>query len=154
MVYFSDGSRNHNEQPIIALGVKGMLYVELELTSMTRDVHSQYASVLPSAAWEMVELLHKLKSDGVVHVPGFYDDIVPPTEKEKAIYATLPNVDENLRKGYGTSPIYDPEKGYYIQLNNTPTFNISGMWSGHTGQGGATVLTSKAFAKILSLIHI
>ena len=148
MVYFSDGSMNHNEQPIIALGVKGMLYVELELTAMTRDVHSQYASVLPSAAWQMVELLHKLKSDGVVHVPGFYDDVVPATEKEKAIYNTLPNVDANLRASYGTDPIYDPQVGYYVQLNNTPTFNISGMWSGHTGQGGATVLTSKAYAKI------
>ena len=64
MVYFSDGSKNHNDQPIIALGVKGMLYVELVLTTMTRNVHSQYAPVLPSAAWQMVQLLNKLKTDG------------------------------------------------------------------------------------------
>ena len=86
MVYFSDGSKNHNDQPIIALGVKGMLYVELVLTTMTRDLHSQYAPVLPSAAWQMVQLLNKLKTeDGVVHVPGFYDDVVAPTEREKEI---------------------------------------------------------------------
>lgn len=149
MVYFSDGSKNHNDQPIIALGVKGMLYVELVLTTMTRDLHSQYAPVLPSAAWQMVQLLNKLKTeDGVVHVPGFYDDVVAPTEKEKEIYASLPNVDENLKAGYGAYPVYPKEKGYYIQLNGTPSFNISGLYSGHTGQGTATVLTSKAVAKI------
>lgn len=149
MVYFSDGSKNHNDQPIIALGVKGMLYVELVLTTMTRDLHSQYAPVLPSAAWQMVQLLNKLKTeDGVVHVPGFYDDVVAPTEREKEIYATLPNVDENLKAGYGAYPIYPKDTGYYIQLNGTPSFNISGIYSGHTGQGTATVLTSKAVAKI------
>lgn len=149
MVYFSDGSKNHNDQPIIALGVKGMLYVELVLTTMTRDLHSQYAPVLPSAAWQMVQLLNKLKTeDGVVHVPGFYDDIVLPTDQEKEIYDMLPSVDEDLKKTYGTYPVYPKEKGYYVQLNGTPSFNISGIYSGHTGQGTATVLTSKAVAKI------
>lgn len=149
MVYFSDGSKNHNDQPIIALGVKGMLYVELVLTTMTRDLHSQYAPVLPSAAWQMVQLLNKLKTeDGVVHVPGFYDHVAAPTEKEKEIYASLPNVDENLKAGYGAYPVYPKELGYYIQLNGTPSFNISGIYSGHTGEGTATVLTSKAVAKI------
>lgn len=112
MVYFSDGSKNHNDQPIIALGVKGMLYVELVLTTMTRDLHSQYAPVLPSAAWQMVQLLNKLKTeDGVVHVPGFYDHVAAPTEKEKEIYASLPNVDENLKAGYGAYPVYPKELG-------------------------------------------
>ena len=149
MVYFSDGSKNHNDQPIIALGVKGMLYVELVLTTMTRNVHSQYAPVLPSAAWQMVQLLNKLKTeDGTVHIPGFYDDVVQPTEIEKAIYDKLPDVRENLFKSYGAYPIYPADKGYYIQLNGTPSFNISGISSGYTGNGTATVLTSKAIAKI------
>ncbi len=149
MVYFSDGSKNHNDQPIIALGVKGMVYVELVLTTMTRDVHSQYAPVLPSAAWQMVQLLNKLKSeDGMVHVPGFYDDVIKPTEQEKSIYAELPDVREDLLRSYGTYPVYPEEDGYYVQLNGTPSFNIAGLCSGHTGPGTATVLTSKAVAKI------
>lgn len=149
MVYFSDGSKNHNDQPIIALGVKGMLYVELVLTTINRDLHSQYAPVLPSAAWEMVRLLNKLKAeDGTVLVPGFYDNIPEPTDRELEIYHHLPNVDENLKRTYGVAPVYPKEKGYYLQLNNTPSFNISGICSGHTGEGSATVLTSKATAKI------
>lgn len=149
MVYFSDGSKNHNDQPIIAMGVKGMLYVELVLTTMTRNVHSQYAPVLPSAAWQMVQLLNKLKTeDGFVHIPGFYDDVVPPTEAEREIYASLPDVGEDLLKSYGTYPVYPEDKGYYVQLNGTPSFNISGLSSGYTGEGTATVLTAKATAKI------
>lgn len=148
MVYFSDGSKSHSDEPIIALGVKGMLYVELILTAMTRDVHSQYAPVLPSAAWQMVELLGKLRKDGIVQIPGFYEDIVPATAEENAILNAGPNVDETMKKTYGTYPTYDRETGYYATLNNQPTFNISGISSGFTGEGGATVIPSKAVAKI------
>ena len=148
MVYFSDGSKSHSDEPIIALGVKGMLYVELILTTMSRDVHSQYAPVLPSAAWQMVELLGKLRKDGIVQIPGFYEDIIPATEEENAILNAGPNVDEALKKTYGTYPVYDKKTGYYATLNNQPTFNISGVFSGFTGEGGATVLPSKATAKI------
>lgn len=148
MVYFSDGAKNANDQPIIALGVKGMLAVQLNLTTMDKDIHSQYAPVLPSAAWQMVELLGKLRVNGKVAIPGFYDDIVPATEKENEILNNLPNVDEDIKKNYGAYPIYDEETGFYATLNNLPTFNIAGLSSGYTGEGGATVLTSKAMAKI------
>ncbi|MCI8652429.1 MAG: M20/M25/M40 family metallo-hydrolase [Angelakisella sp.] len=148
VTYFSDGSKNHNDTPIIALGVKGMLYVELRLTAMTRDLHSQYAPVLPSASWQMVELLGKLKKDGVVQVPGFYDDVLPITPEEKAIYDTLPDVSDDLRRTYNASPSYDPKLGYYGQLNGTPSFNLAGIASGYTGEGSATVLTSTAMAKL------
>lgn len=149
LVYFCDGSKNHNDQPIIALGVKGMLYVELILTTMKRNVHSQYAPVLPSAAWELVRLLNQLCSEnGVVNIPGFYDDIVEPTEQEREIYRSLPDVRNNIYDSYGTYPIYPEEEGYYLHLNGTPSFNISGLSSGYTGKGTATVLTSEASCKI------
>lgn len=148
VTYFSDGSKNHNDTPIIALGVKGMLYVELRLTTMTRDLHSQYAPVLPSAAWQMVELLSKIKKDGRCLIPGFYDDVVPISPAERAIYDKLPDVRENLKATYNAYPSYDPKLGYYGQLNGTPSCNISGMVSGHVGEGTATVLTSTAMARI------
>ena len=148
VTYFSDGSKNHNDSPIIALGVKGMLYVELRLTTMTRDLHSQYAPVLPSAAWQMVELLGKIKKNGRCLIPGFYDDVLPVTPAEQAIYSKLPDVRENLKETYNAYPEYDPELGYYGQLNGMPSCNISGLLSGHTGAGTATVLTSTAMARI------
>ena len=148
ITFFSDGSKNHNDTPIIAMGVKGMLYVELRLTTMSRDLHSQYAPVLPSAAWQMVELLGKLRRDGKVQIPGFYDGIVPVSPQEKAIYDTLPDVTEDLQRTYHASPSYDPYLGYYGQLNGMPSFNLSGLCSGHTGKGTATVLTSTAMARL------
>lgn len=148
VTYFSDGSKNHNDTPIIALGVKGMLYVELRLTTMTRDLHSQYAPVMPSAAWQLVELLGKLRKDGVVQIPGFYDDVIPITPQEKAVYDALPDVSADLKRTYGALPSYDPKLGYYGQLNGTPSFNIAGLCSGHTGKGTATILTSTAMARI------
>ena len=149
MVYFSDGSKSHSDEPIIALGVKGMLYVELILTAMTRDVHSQYAPVLPSAPWQLVELLGKLRSpDGHVNIPGFYDDVIPATQEENDILNAGPNTDENMKKTYGAYPRYDPQVGYYATLNNTPSFNIAGLCSGYIGEGSATVLPAKASVKI------
>ncbi len=148
VTFFCDGSKNHNDTPIVALGVKGMLYVELRLATMTRDLHSQYAPVLPSAAWQLVELLGKLRKDGVVQIPGFYDDVLPVTPQEKAVYDALPDVSADLKRTYGALPSYDPKLGYYGQLNGTPSFNIAGLLSGHTGKGTATVLTSTAMARI------
>ena len=97
-----------------------MLYVELRLTTMTRDLHSQYAPVMPSAAWQLVELLGKLRKDGVVQIPGFYDDVIPITPQEKAVYDALPDVSADLKRTYGALPSYDPKLGYYGQLNGTP----------------------------------
>lgn len=148
ITYFSDGSKNHNDTPIIALGVKGMLYVELRLTTMTRDLHSQYAPVLPSAAWQMVELLGKIKKDGRCLIPGFYDDVTPITPQEREIYDQLPDIRDNLKQTYNAYPVYDPDLGYYGQLNGMPSCNISGLLSGHVGAGTATVLTSTAMARI------
>ena len=148
ITYFSDGSKNHNDTPIIALGVKGMLYVELRLTTMTRDLHSQYAPVLPSAAWQMVELLSKIKKDGRCLIPGFYDDVIPIPPQEREIYDRLPDIRDNLKQTYNAYPSYDPELGYYGQLNGMPSCNISGLLSGHVGEGTATVLTSRAMARI------
>ena len=95
-----------------------------------------------------MELLSKIKKDGRCLIPGFYDDVVPISPAERAIYDKLPDVRENLKATYNAYPSYDPKLGYYGQLNGTPSCNISGMVSGHVGEGTATVLTSTAMARI------
>ena len=82
LVFFSDGPKNETNLPIIALGAKGQVSIDLTLCTMKKDAHSRFAPVLPSAAWEMVELLGKMKTGDYVNVEGFYDGIVPPSEKE------------------------------------------------------------------------
>lgn len=148
MVFFSDGPRHESGVPIIALGAKGLLSIEITLKTLKKDAHSMYAPVLPNAAWELVELLHKLKTDGVVRIPGFYDQVSPTTPLEKEFLDKLPDVKEKLKNNFGTEPVYPEDKSYYEQLLNTPTFNISGLVAGYTGVGGKTVLPSTATVKL------
>jgi len=83
-VIFADGPRHESGRPWICMGLKGMAYLELKLRTISKDAHSANAAVLPSAAWEMVQLLSKLVDDqGNVLVPGFYDDVLTSNELER-----------------------------------------------------------------------
>lgn len=144
LVFFSDGPKNEANIPIIALGCKGSITIGLTVTTMKTDAHSRYAPVLPSAAWQLVELLSKLKTGDHVNVPGFYDGIIPPTEKELDILHSLPSIEDDMKTIYGVAPQYPQELGYYVQLNTTPTFNLKQLHSGE----GAGVVTSRASASI------
>ncbi len=143
LVFFSDGPKDPGGLPIIALGAKGMLGIDLELRTMKKNVHSRYAPVLPNAAWQMVELLGKLRQGEKVLIPGFYDGIVEPSEQEKAILAAIPSVEDEMERDYGARPDCHG-RGFYDQLNNTPTFNISQIVTG----ASASVVPSTAKVSI------
>lgn len=144
LVFFSDGPKNERDLPIIALGAKGNITIKLELRTMKQDAHSRYAPVLPSAAWQMVELLGKLKTGDHVNVEGFYDGIVPPGQEEMEIYRALPPVEREMEEIYGVRPMCGADENYYVRLNTTPTFNIKQISSGD----GRGVVTSTAEALI------
>ncbi|NLT57564.1 MAG: M20/M25/M40 family metallo-hydrolase [Clostridiales bacterium] len=144
LVFFSDGPKNEKNIPIISLGAKGNVAIALTLTTLCKDAHSRYAPLLPSAAWQMVELLSKLKTGDRVHVPGFYDGIVPPTQQELDILNALPPIDQEIEAIYGVKPVYPAELGCYVHLNTTPTFNLKQLHSGD----GANVVTSRATASL------
>ena len=124
LVFFSDGPKNERDLPIIALGAKGNITIKLKLRTMNQDAHSRYAPVLPSAAWQMVELLGKLKTGDHVTVEGFYDGIVRPGQEEMEIYRSLPPVERAMEEIYGVKPTCGANENYYVRLNTTPTFNI------------------------------
>lgn len=132
LVFFSDGSKDPSGLPIIALGAKGVLGLTLKVRTLKKNVHSRYAPVLPNAAWRLVELLNKLKTGDTVHIPGFYDGIIPPSKKELDILKGLPDSSRQLEEMYGASVTLYGQK-FYDRLNNTPTFNISSITSGAAG---------------------
>ena len=144
LVFFSDGPKNEKNVPIIALGAKGVVSIDLILKTMKKDAHSRFAPVLPSAAWEMVELLGKLKTGDHVNVDGFYDGIVPPSAQEIEILKSLPPVEKEMEEIYGAVPCVNENEDYYVKLNTTPTFNIRQLHSGE----GAGVVTSQAYASL------
>jgi acetylornithine deacetylase/succinyl-diaminopimelate desuccinylase-like protein len=138
-------------RPGITLGAKGMLYVEYQVETMIRDAHSGSATILPSAAWRLIEALASLREpDGRVRIPGFYDDVRPPTAVQIAALADQTDMEEQMRETYGISAFVDGLTGLDLRTRAafSPTSNVAGIVSGYTGQGVKTVLPAQASAKM------
>ncbi|MBN1640953.1 MAG: M20/M25/M40 family metallo-hydrolase [Anaerolineae bacterium] len=139
------------DRPVFVLGSKGMLYVQYEVETMTRDAHSGSATALPSAAWRLVEALASLRGpDGRVRIPGFYDAVRPPTEAQIAALADLEDTEALVREMYGIESFVDGLTGMALRERQAfgPTCNIAGLSSGYTEEGVKTVLPARAMAKM------
>jgi len=146
------GGFNEKGQAHIAVGFRGLLYVEYSVETMARDAHSGGAHTLPSAAWRLVKALSSLKDDnGKVLIPGFYDDVREPTEMEQQ--AARDNVDleqeARAKAMYGIDAFLHNRSGYDLEISvYEPTANIAGFLTGYTEPGVKTVLPAKAMAKM------
>jgi acetylornithine deacetylase/succinyl-diaminopimelate desuccinylase-like protein len=138
-------------RPQFYLGAKGLLYIEMTLETASIDLHSMYAAVAPNPAWRLVWALNHFKDEtGRVMVPGFYDDIVPPTGEE------LERTDRNAfdpveyGKALGSKGLLRPSPGSTTARDTvfTPTCNIAGFVSGYGGPGSKTVLPRKVMVKV------
>jgi acetylornithine deacetylase/succinyl-diaminopimelate desuccinylase-like protein len=137
--------------PQITLGVKGLLYVQLECESISHDAHSSYGTVLPNAAWRLVWALSTIKGpDERVLIDGFYDDVRPPTPDERAAVEKMPHDEMETAKSYGIKHFLGDVRGLDYELRHyfQPTATIDGLSSGYEGEGPKTVLPAKAMAKI------
>jgi len=144
-VYRGDGSAG------VALGYKGALYVQLDAEALATDAHSSGAAILPSAAWRLVGALSSLRDDsGHVTIPGFFDDVVPPTEDERRALAAHPDNDDELKATFGVDAFLDGLAGAALRerASFSPTSNIAGLTSGYGGPGMKTVLPGRASAKL------
>ena len=146
------GGFNEKGQAALAIGFRGMLYVEYSVEVMKSDAHSGSAHALPSAAWRLVKALASLKAEnGRVLIPGFYDDVREPTESEKQIMkdSVDPEQEERLKAMYGIDSFLYGRSGYELEASVfEPTANIAGFLSGYTEAGVKTVLPAKAMAKM------
>ena len=142
LVFFSDGPKDPSGLPIIALGAKGDLSIHITVETMNRNVHARYAPVLPSAAWQLVEILGKCRSKDKILIPGFEEGILPFTKKEIEIMDKLPKSEDSLNTIYeAKSSNYG--KDFYPRLLGQPTFNICWIKTGANG-----VVPAKAEALI------
>jgi acetylornithine deacetylase/succinyl-diaminopimelate desuccinylase-like protein len=146
------GGFNEKDQAELAIGFRGMLYVEYSVELMKSDAHSGFAHALPSAAWRLVKALASLKDEnGRVLIPGFYDDVREPTESEKQMMkdSVDPEEEERLKAMYGIDSFLFDRRGYELEASVfEPTANIAGFLSGYTDAGVKTVLPAKAMAKM------
>ena len=145
------GGRNASNQPFMYLGLKGVLTVELSVKRLSGDAHSSLATVLPSAAWRLLDALRTIKGDDDrVLIDGFYDDITPVSDAEAAAISALPDETQELREIYGVRDFVNEVEGEALRrkLYLTPTANIAGLTSGYQGAGFKTVLPAAASAKL------
>jgi acetylornithine deacetylase/succinyl-diaminopimelate desuccinylase-like protein len=139
------------DRPEIALGTKGLLYVQLDVQGTGKDAHSGNAPILPSAAWRLVQALASLRTpEGRVRIPGFYDAVRPPTPAQLEAIAQQTDMEEEWRKAYQVGEFADRLTGPALRerLAFSPTCNIAGLLSGYTAEGIKTVLPARAMAKI------
>jgi len=146
------GGFNEKGQAAIAIGFRGMLYVEYSVDLMKVDAHSGGAHALPSAAWRLVTALSSLKDEnGRVLIPGFYDDVREPTEMEKQAARNKADLEQEARVKamYGIDAFLNNKTGYEHEISvYEPTANIAGFLSGYTEPGVKTVLPARAMAKM------
>ncbi len=150
-VIWEFGYVDEKDRPIISLGMKGLLYVELSVQESVRDVHSSLAVLIENPAWKLVEALKTLRNkDGKILIKDWYKEAEDFTNEELRIIASEPFDEKSFKKEYGIRRFVDNKKGVEIRkaLVGEPTCNIAGFTSGYEGPGAKTVLPSRALVKI------
>ena len=127
--------------------------MELSVRTASQDAHSGVGgSIFPNAAWRLVWALNTLKdSDEQIHLPGFYDNVLPPSDRDLELLALLPEENEHLLQTYGLNGfLKDLKGGVPLQREQVfvPTCTICGLTAGYQGPGTKTVLPAEAKAKV------
>ena len=150
-VLVSDTSLYGPGIPTLTYGLRGLCYMELTLTGPNRDLHSgTFGGGVDNPINVLAELISKLlDSNGKIKIPGFYDDVVKLTKKERDNFKRLPFSEKQYAKTLGVKELKG-EKGYSTleRVWARPTLDCNGIFGGFTGEGAKTVLPSKATAKI------
>ncbi|HAV29433.1 MAG TPA: peptidase dimerization domain protein, partial [Saprospirales bacterium] len=151
VVLVSDTSIISNEVPSITTGLRGLSYVEVEVSGANRDLHSGvYGGAVANPLNVLADMISSLKGkNGKIRIPNFYDDVLKVSKKERAAMNKAP-FDIKEYKSELKIDATMGEKGYTVleQTSIRPTLDVNGMWGGYIGEGAKTVLPAKAFAKI------
>ncbi|MFN0171196.1 MAG: dipeptidase [Bryobacteraceae bacterium] len=138
--------------PTLCIGLRGLVYMEVEAIGPQRDLHSgQYGGVAPNPLFGLIEILSKAKDErGLILVPGIYDRVEPPAAAEKESWERLPFCEEKfLKHEVGAMRLTgEPQYSALERIWARPTFEVHGIAGGFTAQGAKTVIPSKATAKV------
>jgi len=150
-VLISDSAMISLDTPSIDIGVRGLSYIEVEVTGPNRDLHS---GVYGGAVANPITILAKMiaschDENNHITIPGFYDDVLVATEEERKLMSLAPYDEKEYREDLGVAELWG-EKGFSTNERTgiRPTIELNGIWGGYQGEGAKTVLPSKATAKI------
>ena len=150
VILVSDTDKPGADQPGITYGLRGVVSYELTVTGPNRDLHSGlYGGSVLNPALALCGLLDKIISaDGKIQLPGFYDDVLPLSETERKALAKRPFDESEALAAIGIdAPFGEPEYTVLERRGARPSFDINGLTSGYQGDGGKTIIPSKASAK-------
>jgi acetylornithine deacetylase/succinyl-diaminopimelate desuccinylase-like protein len=147
---WEEGGVDAEGRPQMTLGARGLLYIELHVRSLTRDGHSGGANLLPNAAWRLAWALSTLKGqDERVLIPGFYDDVLPISPRQRELLEALPSPEDEYRRSFGLDRLLLDRTGLaVVGAPFEPTCNIAGITSGYQGPGSKTIVPAAASAKL------
>ncbi len=151
VILISDSAMLSMENPSLDIGVRGLSYIEVEVTAANRDLHS---GIYGGAVANPITILSKMiaschDENNHITIPGFYDDVVEAAKEERELMARAPFDEDEYMADLGVKELWG-ERGFTAneQTGIRPTLELNGIWGGYTGEGAKTVLPSKATAKI------
>ncbi|WP_341841406.1 dipeptidase [Chitinophaga caseinilytica] len=151
VVLISDTAMISLDTPSLDTGLRGLAYMEVEVTGPNRDLHSGvYGGAVANPATILAKMIASLHDENNhITIPGFYDGVVELTDEERKALNSAPFDEADYKKDLGVDELWG-EKGYstFERTGTRPTCEVNGIWGGYTGEGAKTVLPSQAFAKI------
>jgi len=151
VILISDTSMIANDVPSLTVGLRGLSYVEVEVTGPNIDLHSGvYGGAVANPCNILAKMIASMHDENNhITIPGFYDDVVEVSAEERAEMAKAPFSLEEYKKELAIADVWG-ETGYSVPERTSirPTLDVNGIWGGYTGEGAKTVLPSKAYAKI------
>ncbi|MEO7047248.1 MAG: dipeptidase [Ferruginibacter sp.] len=150
-VLISDSAMISLDTPSLDIGLRGLSYIEVEITGPNRDLHSGvYGGAVANPITILAKMIASLHDENNhITIPGFYNDVVESSTEERALMAKAPFNEDEYKNDLGIQELWG-EKGYSTieRTGIRPTLELNGIWGGYIGEGAKTVLPSKAFAKI------
>ena len=151
IILISDTGMIANDVPSITTGLRGLSYVEVEVTGPNRDLHSGlYGGAVANPINILTKMIASLHDENNhITIPGFYDKVENLSDEERSEMAKAPFSLDTYQKALDIESVYG-EKGYSTNERNSirPTLDVNGIWGGYIGEGAKTVIASKAYAKI------
>jgi len=151
VILISDTGMIANDIPSITTGLRGLSYVEVEVTGPNRDLHSGlYGGAVANPINILTKMIASLHDENnFITIPGFYDNVEELSKEERAEMAKAPFNLKEYKDAIKIGDVYG-EKEYTTNERNSirPTLDVNGIWGGYTGEGAKTVIASKAYAKI------
>ena len=150
-VLISDSAMISLDTPSLDIGLRGLSYIEVEVTGPNRDLHSGvYGGAVANPITILAKMIASLHDENNhISIPGFYDDVLISSDEERKLMAMAPFDEQEYKDDLGVKELWG-EKGFSTNERTgiRPTLELNGIWGGYTGEGAKTVLPSKAFAKI------